>query len=175
MARYLFAVALLASIVFLSQGAKAADTKLPDAKPADPKAAAPKPADDAKALGTDGCNHTEARAGFPRDVSKRAAPSNTDEYFGYYVGGSCLLQKKGGEPGPLDGTYGWDYGGHKCWLKPKIVLNFCYGCRYKGGIGAYTTDQGPHVVNIPGLKLPEREHDAFSGLNCNGKGCKPCK
>jgi hypothetical protein len=128
-------------------------------------------ADDDKVLGTDACCHTDARAGYPREISCLARVSNTCEYFGYYVGGACLLRRKGGGPGPLDGTYGWDYGGHPWGVKPKIVLNFCYGCPSKGGIGAYQTDKGPHVPNVFGVKLPEREDDHFSELKCNGGNC----
>lgn len=128
-------------------------------------------ADDDKVLGSDGCCHTDARAGYPREISCLARVANTWEYFGYYVGGGCLFQRKGGDSGPLQGTYGWDYGGHACGVKPKIVLNFCYGCRYKGGIGAYETDKGPHILNVFGLKLPKRDDEVPTDLKCNGPNC----
>src|SRR6185295_7472453 len=85
-------------------------------------------ADDDKVLGSDAGCHTDVRAGYPREISSLAQVANTWEYFGYFVGGSCLLNRRGGEPGPLQGTYGWDYGGHHWSVKPKIVLNFCHGC-----------------------------------------------
>src|SRR5262245_60539824 len=79
-------------------------------------------ADEDRAVGSDGCCHTDTRAGCPREVSCLAQVANTWEYFGYYVGGNCLLARRGSEPGPLQGTYGWDYGGHPYLVKPKIVL-----------------------------------------------------
>jgi hypothetical protein len=160
--------------------AQAADegTKTPgaDASPAAEAPAKEKDPDaDKKILGTEAWCHTDARAGYPREISCLAQPSNTPEYFGYYVGGACVFDRKGGGPGPLQGTYGWDYGGHHWLIKPKIVLNFCYGCRYKGGIGAYETEKGPKVPNIFGVKLPEREGDhapelghGAAGANCAG-------
>ena len=51
--------------------------------------------------------HTFERAGYPNEVSKFAYPSETCNYAGYYVGGGCTFS--GGAPGPMDGTYGWDY------------------------------------------------------------------
>lgn len=128
-------------------------------------------ADDDKVLGQDAWCHTYARAGNPREISCLARVANTFEYFGYCVGGACVLDRKGGGPGPLQGTYGWDYGGHPWWIKPKIVLNFCYECRYKGGIGAYETDKGPRVPNVFGVKLRERDEEHPTELKCNGARC----
>jgi hypothetical protein len=104
-------------------------------------------------LGSDDCRHTFGRAGHPEQLSHCARPSNTPAYAGYYVGGGCPCL--GGPPGPLQGTYGWDYVGH-C-LHHHVILGWCYGCRYKGGTGAYATDGCP-VPNIFDVHLHKREH-----------------
>jgi hypothetical protein len=98
-------------------------------------------------------DHTFQRAGYPNHVSPYARPTNTPEYSGYYVGGGCVW--RGGPPGPEQGAWGWDYfGGH--WLRHRVLLGWCNGCRYQGGTGQYKTD-GPEVPNVFGLKLPKRE------------------
>ena len=90
-------------------------------------------------LGSDGCDHTFARAGHPEIVSRCAQPSNTPAYGGYYVGGGSPC--KGGPPGPLEGTFGWDYFGCRRWPH-RIALG--WAGRYQGGTGAYKTD-GPRI------------------------------
>ena len=125
----------LAALLALTAAAGAADT------------ATPIP------LNSDACDHTFARAGHPELISRCARPSDTCAYAGYYVGGGCVL--RGGPPGPLEGTWGWDYFG-PCWLPHRVVLGWCERCRYQGGVGAYRTD-GPHVPNVFGVKLPPRE------------------
>jgi len=92
--------------------------------------------------GTGGHPHDFDSMGHPEEISKFAAPSETANYFGYYVGGGCAFQ--GGPPGPAEGTYGWDYAGLCCHCK-RIVLNWCH--RDQGGIGPYRID-GPHTPDI---------------------------
>src|SRR5581483_4428077 len=125
-------------------------------------------------LGTDAWCHTDERAGYPREISKCAALSNTCEYYGYYVGGNCVLKCKGGGPGPLQGTYGWDYSG-KCFHR-NIILHFCERCKYYQGIGAYNPEKGPHVPNVFGIKLKERVDGVPEPLtNCHGAVAGACR
>jgi hypothetical protein len=113
--------------------------------------------DDAVPLGSDGCDHTMRRAGYPDEVSCLARPGNTPAFCGYYVGGACVCL--GGPPGPCQGTFGWDYC-CTCGFHHHVMLGWCTKCRYKGGSGAYKTD-GPPVPNIFGGKLhPRPEHAA---------------
>jgi hypothetical protein len=120
-------------------------------------------ADDAVPLGSDGCDHTFARAGNPECVSRFAQPGNTPKYCGYYVGGSCVC--RGGAPGPLEGTFGWDYcGGH--WCPHHVILHWCGKC--KGGTGSYRTD-GKSVPNIFAIHLPDRRCDSGAA----GQECHP--
>jgi hypothetical protein len=108
--------------------------------------------DDSVPLGSGCDDHTFQRAGYPDCISHCAKPGNTPEYCGYYVGGACVC--RGGPPGPLHGTFGWDYCG--CHYAPhKVILGFCYACRYKGGVGSYRTDGCP-VPNVFDVKLPNR-------------------
>jgi hypothetical protein len=125
-------------------------------------------------LGTDAACHTDQRAGYPREVSKRAAPSNTHEYFGYYVGGNCLLPRFGTGPGPLQGTYGWDYSGKH--FRRNVVLFFCTRCKFYEGLGQYEPDRGPHVPNVLGLKFKERPDEVPPPLtDCRGGGVNNCR
>jgi hypothetical protein len=118
--------------------------------------------DDSVPLGSGGCDHTYARAGHPDEISHCARPTNTPAYCGYYVGGSCVC--RGGPPGPLDGTYGWDYCG--CHYAPHhVFLGWCYCHRYKGGEGAYRTESCP-VPNVFSCKLPDRS------ARCEGGACE---
>jgi hypothetical protein len=107
-------------------------------------------ADDAVPLGSGACDHTARRAGYPEEISRFARPANTCAYDGYYVGGGCPC--RGAGPGPLEGTWGWDYIG-RCPRLRRVMLGWC--CRYQGGSGAYKTD-GPPVPNVFSIKLPER-------------------
>jgi hypothetical protein len=113
-------------------------------------------AEDAVPLGSDDGRHTFARSGHPELVSHCAQPSSTPAYAGYYVGGGCPC--RGGPPGPLQGTFGWDYFGHPC-LPHRVALGWCFGCRYKGGTGAYATEGCP-IPNVFAIKLPERGYCA---------------
>jgi hypothetical protein len=119
------------------------------------RAAAP---EQAIPLGSDGCNHTFARAGYPDHISRCAAPSNTPAYAGYYVGGGCVFA--GGPPGPLQGTWGWDYFTHRLY-HPCVVLNWC-DCRYQGGTGSYRTDRCP-VPNVFAVKIGSRGEGGEGG------------
>ncbi len=110
--------------------------------------------EEAVPLGSDDPRHTFARAGHPEQISACAQPGNTPAYGGYPVGGGCPYF--GGPPGPLQGTFGWDYFGHPCWPH-RVALGWCVGCRYKGGSGAYATEGCP-IPNIFAIKLPERGH-----------------
>lgn len=79
-------------------------------------------------------------------IRKRAVPSDTGHYIGYWVGGGALSRKRGDGPSLEEGTWGWDYRG---WLIPRrINLLWWHGRRYQGGIGSYRTD-GPHLPDLP--------------------------
>jgi len=88
--------------------------------------------------------HTFESAGHPEQISKYAHPTDTGRYVGYYVGGG---NPKGGRGPhwPSEGTWGWDYGGLCCWLKPKIEL--FWDDRYQGGAQKYQVD-GPPVPDV---------------------------
>lgn len=92
---------------------------------------------------------TMADAGCPQRLSKWAAPSVTDHYGSYYVGGGSALFKKAEGRYPHEGTFGTDYTGWH--LHPRVRLQWSHGSRYQGGTGAYKTD-GPHVPPPPILK-----------------------
>ena len=121
--------------------------------------------------GRGGPPHTFDQAGHPEEISKFAHPSETPNYFGYYVGGGCTFH--GGPPGPADGTWGWDYAG-LCFHCKKIVLNWCHKC--KGGAfggpyridGPKTPDIGPAIEKLregPGHKGEhEEEHGGHHEL-----------
>jgi hypothetical protein len=111
-------------------------------------------AEDAIPLGSDDPRHTFARAGHPELLAPCARPSDTPAYGGYYVGGGCPCL--GGPPGPLQGTFGWDYFGHPRWPH-HVVLGWCLGCRPKGGSGAYAQEGCP-IPNIFSIKLPQQGH-----------------
>lgn len=56
--------------------------------------------------------HSMARAGNPQHVAKWAIPGVTPHECGGYVGGGSLLKGRAPyAPGPIDGTFGWDYVG----------------------------------------------------------------
>ena len=102
--------------------------------------------------GWGGGEHTFERAGYSNEVSKRAQPTNTCAYVGYYVGGGCPYGHFGEPRYPLDGTWGWDWTGW-CFHR-KVDLLWWHGRRYQGGTGAYKTD-GPRPL--------ERLHQAGDG------------
>src|SRR4029078_1927984 len=64
------------------------------------------------------CIDADTRAGNPRQISRWAQPSNTDDYVGYYVGGGAA--KKGQARFVSEGTWGWDYCG--TWLHRRVGL-----------------------------------------------------
>lgn len=92
--------------------------------------------------GPGAADHTLQRAGNPQLEARRAVPSDTGAYWGYYVGGGSA--KRGDAPTTLEGTWGWDYEG-RC-IRRIVNLGWWHGRRYQGGTGAYKPD-GPHLVN----------------------------
>src|SRR5262245_62498884 len=93
---------VLAALI-LTGGALWADDKKDEKKD--------EPPSDAKKLGSDEADcHTHERAGFPLLISKRAQPTDTCGYGGYWVGGGSV--RYGGSvtpPSPELGTWGRDY------------------------------------------------------------------
>lgn len=87
---------------------------------------------------TDAC--AEQRAGHPQQVKRIAAPSNTRNYSGYYVGGGSTFAA-GHERSIDQGTWGWDYGGllKNNWVR----LGWNNGSRPQGGTGSYKTNFAP--------------------------------
>jgi hypothetical protein len=84
------------------------------------------------------------RAGYPRCISKLAAPSNTCRYDGYYVGGGAPTYCNAGRCAD-QGTWGWDFVG-KC--LPRVVeLNWWHHPHEQGGTGSYEPD-GPRCSDI---------------------------
>jgi len=81
-----------------------------------------------------------ACAGCAMLFRKRAIPSNTPHYDGYWVGGG--LPVHGDAPTIEEGTFGWDYFG--ALFKRHVQLNWSHGRLYQGGTGAYKTD-GPKL------------------------------
>ena len=116
--------------------------------------------------GRGGPPHTFENAGYPDQISHYAYPSETPNYFGYYVGGGCV--RGGGPPGPTDGTWGWDYGGLCCHCK-KLVLGWCDKC--KGGAfggpyridGPRTPDVGPCIEKLKEGPGHNDEHEEEHG------------
>jgi len=95
------------------------------------------------ALGGDPYGHRAAdheQAGCAMLIRRRAIPSNTRFYGGYWVGGGLPI--KGNWPSAEEGTFGWDYFGMM--FTKRIDLNWSHGQRYQGGSGRYKTD-GPRL------------------------------
>ncbi|GIW79573.1 MAG: hypothetical protein KatS3mg105_1380 [Gemmatales bacterium] len=92
------------------------------------------------------------RAGFPLEISRRARPSDTGRYVGYYVGGGGVCF--GHHPAPNQGTWGWDYYGMK--FKRKIFL--LWNNRYQGGMGQYQSEGPRPVEHLRERKAEAREH-----------------
>jgi hypothetical protein len=82
----------------------------------------------------------QARAGYPRQVSCFAFPSDTGRYIGYWIGGGCANAHKAEPPHVDEGTWGWDFTGGL--FRRRVDLGWWHGRRYQGGTGAYKTD-GP--------------------------------
>jgi hypothetical protein len=95
------------------------------------------------ALGGDAYGHRAAdheRAGCAMLIRRRAIPSNTHHYGGYWVGGGLPAF---GEGRTLEeGTFGWDYFG--ILFNKRIALNWSHGRLDQGGFGAYKTDGPRH-------------------------------
>jgi hypothetical protein len=143
--------AALLTVLGLAVGAHAGDHY-----PSDHKMKPATPPEQAIPLGSDGYNHTFDRAGNPDCISKCAKPTDVPQFAGYYVGGGCLRNGGPPVPGAQQGTWGWDFVGG-CVFRPRVMLGFCYDCKYQGGIGSYRTD-GKHIPNVFGIHLPHAEH-----------------
>jgi hypothetical protein len=88
-------------------------------------------------------DHTAARAGMSKSVAPWARPAQSPKEAPGYVGGGRLFG--GGTPGPLDGTFGYDYVGHGLYPH-RVFLGFYHGLGGKPG-GPYRTD-GPRVFDV---------------------------
>jgi hypothetical protein len=102
--------------------------------------------------------HTDTRAGCPREVSPLAQPSNGAHDMGGYVGGGSASVRRGDPRTPEEGTWGWDYRLSSLVRDP--FLEWWHGRRYQGGTGAYKTDgpcspEPPPIYKTPG----ESPHD----------------
>lgn len=89
--------------------------------------------------------HTDCRAGHPRQIAWYAVPFPNCNYQVGYVGGGTAF--KGDPRHPSEGVWGLDYRGK---LPRKIFLRWSHGRRYQGGTGSYNPDKGP-VVPVPGI------------------------
>lgn len=94
------------------------------------------------------------RAGFPDDVSTHAQPSDNGHYYGYQGGGGSWSWRRGEEPTPDEGTWGWDYSGWK--IPSFIALGWWHGKKYQGGEGAYRTEN-PGLVDRLKVKREAKE------------------
>jgi hypothetical protein len=111
------------------------------------KAACEEPAGEPKQI--DAPDHDFCRAGYPNELSKHAHPSNTNRFWGGYVGGGAAVKGEGRYCG--DGTWGWDYVGG-CPFHHRVFLGWWHGRKYQGGSGAYRQD-GPEFPRPP--HIPE--------------------
>jgi hypothetical protein len=102
-----------------------------------------------------------ARAGYPREVSDCAHPSDTGAYVAYPVGGGEAIRHKGCEPGPAEGVWGWDYQG-RC-IPSNVELLWTAG-RYQGGIDGYN-GIAPNIMK----KIHER-HEKHEEGHEGGEG-----
>jgi hypothetical protein len=140
---YMLASTFLAVAVALGRG-KASEPCAPSCSTS--PCAAPKEEED-----------PQARAGYPQNVSKCAAPSDTGSYVIYKVGGGCACTKCCGDaPCREDGVWGWDYQG--CWFPRRVILGWWHGRKYQGGTEGYKTD-GPHLPHPEKMKCPEKEKE----------------
>jgi hypothetical protein len=103
-----------------------------------------------------------ARAGYPREVSPCAHPSDTGAYVVYPVGGGEACPRKGCEPGRDEGVWGWDYQG-RC-IPSNVELLWTAG-RYQGGIDGYN-GHGPNLMK----KIHERHETHEEGHEGEGHG-----
>ncbi len=78
------------------------------------------------------------RSGDPRCVYKWAAPSITEKYSAWYVGGGSFFRGRGRTA--EEGTWGLDYDG--AFGHARTWLNYTCG-KHQGGEGAYETDHVP--------------------------------
>jgi hypothetical protein len=118
--------------------------------------------------------HTHERAGYPRQVSKRAKPGRTHAYTGGYVGGGMLAifpRKPDGREVRYDGTWGWDYVGFG--RRPgRVFLDWWHDRPKQPQPGPYKTD-GPHVPDVIALhpiqRLVEGKHGEHKPAGHRGK------
>jgi hypothetical protein len=83
-----------------------------------------------------------ARTGWPWCHWKWAEVQNQCDYCGYYVGGGATATC-GRERCVDEGTWGWDYQGHK--LNRIVRLAWTHPPRRQGGEGTYQPD-GPRMI-----------------------------
>jgi hypothetical protein len=95
------------------------------------------------------------RAGYPREVSPRAHPSDTGAYVAYPVGGGQAFRRKGREPGVAEGVWGWDYSGRK--IPSNVELLWTCG-KYQGGLDGYNSF-GPNVLKAIHERHEKHEHE----------------
>ncbi|RUL88361.1 hypothetical protein [Tautonia sociabilis] len=101
--------------------------------------------------------NTMERAGFPKEISHLAVPSDGPHYTGYFVGGGASLFHKGGRNHPLqEGTWGWDY--EHLGLKRRVQLLFSKGRLYQDGDGQYEPDPPFEITNVFAIRYGERLH-----------------
>jgi hypothetical protein len=86
--------------------------------------------------------YDHCQAGCSMLIRKRAIPSNTWHYDGYWVGGGRAVL--GDDPLLDEGTFGWDYFG--ILFNKHVTLGWSHGRHYQGGTGRYKTD-GPHLMH----------------------------
>lgn len=92
--------------------------------------------------------HTDRRAGGPRNVAPWAHPAPVRGYVGGYIGGGAAVKA---EPRlASEGTWGWDYRGK--FFPRRVLLGWWHGRKYQGGPGAYKTDGGPPIPPPPILR-----------------------
>lgn len=106
-----------------------------------------------------------ARAGFPREVSPCAHPSDTGAYVLYPVGGGAPCHHFGRGPGPDEGVWGWDYRG-RC-IPSNVELLWTYG-KYQGGLDGYQ-GFGPNFLKAI-HERHEKGEEGHEGGGHNGGG-----
>jgi hypothetical protein len=80
------------------------------------------------------------RAGCPQLIRPHAQCSNTQNYWGWWIGGGSAFT--GNAPCTHEGTWGWDYIGPR--QVRKVFLGWHHSEREQAGIGNYKTD-GPKL------------------------------
>jgi hypothetical protein len=100
------------------------------------------------------------RAGYPREISPCAYPSDTGAYVAYPVGGGQAFARKGREPGVQEGVWGWDY----CGRKIPSNVELLWGDQYQGGLDGYEKKHYPELLKAV-LERHEKheEHEEHEG------------